>query len=81
MTKSGATKADPKRHRRNLSLTQTSLNSIANIRQGTDAISDTEVIRRALKLYEAVVNSQGDGRNAELLIRTPGQPEKPLLLL
>ncbi len=56
-----------KKHRRNLVLPETSMARIRYLREQTDAETDTEVIRRALKVYERVVQLTEGGTQLQLL--------------
>ncbi len=44
--------------RRNVTLPESSIARISAIRQKTEATSDSEVIRRALRLYESLLESE-----------------------
>ena len=44
--------------RRNLTLPESSIARIAAIRNKTEAASDSEVVRRALRLYESLLESE-----------------------
>jgi Arc/MetJ-type ribon-helix-helix transcriptional regulator len=44
--------------RRNLSLPDTCIDRITAIREKTDAASDSEVVRRAIKLYEVILSDR-----------------------
>ena len=44
--------------RRNLTLPETSVARIAAIREQTEAASDSEVVRRALRLYESLLRAE-----------------------
>lgn len=44
--------------RRNLTLPETSIARIAAIREKTEAASDSEVVRRALRLYESLLKAE-----------------------
>ena len=50
--------------RRNVSLPANYLEKIATIREQTDAASDSEVIRRALRIYEGLLKD-----SVELIVR------------
>jgi Arc/MetJ-type ribon-helix-helix transcriptional regulator len=54
--------------RRNLTLPDSSIARIAAIRERTEAASDSEVVRRALRLYESLLKAEAtvqdkDGRS------------------
>jgi Arc/MetJ-type ribon-helix-helix transcriptional regulator len=50
------TASKPKR--RNLTLPDSSIARIASIRERTEAASDSEVVRRALRLYESLLKAE-----------------------
>lgn len=53
--------------RRNILLPAPSVNRLAELRRKTEATSDTEVLRNALRVYEQLVEDSEEGR--ELVIR------------
>lgn len=50
--------ASAKVKRRNVTLPDSSIARIAAIREKTEATSDSEVIRRALRLYESLLQAE-----------------------
>lgn len=50
--------ATAKVRRRNLTLPDSSIARIAAIREQTEAASDSEVVRRALRLYESLLKGE-----------------------
>lgn len=71
----------PVKERLNLALPTASMASIDNLQDMTDAATTSEVIRRAIKLYEAIVANQKAGK--QLVFRDPtGQADDcPLVVL
>jgi len=61
MQKGANAKSSGGKRRRNWSLPEATVQSIQSIRAQTDAGTDTEVIKRALKLYELAVKNQKAG--------------------
>jgi len=53
--------------RRNVVFTQRTIDRIASLREITEASTDTEVMRRALTLYEKIVNDVMAGTRIQLL--------------
>lgn len=51
--------------RRNLTLPDSSIARIAAIREKTEAASDSEVVRRALRLYESLLNGEAVVQDAK----------------
>lgn len=58
MQKGAGTKRASDKSRRNWSLPPATVQSIQSIRAQTDAGTDTEVIKRALRFYELAVQNQ-----------------------
>lgn len=67
------------RFRRSLTLAAASVATLDNIRGMSDAVSDAEIIRRALALYEMVVAKQASG--AHVVIRHPRDGDTPVIFL
>ena len=61
-TDDSAAKAVRKVHRVQLDLPKGSMDRLTNIKEMTDAASNAEVIRNAIRLYEAIVQETAAGR-------------------
>jgi hypothetical protein len=59
--------ASEKLVRRNILLPAPSVNRLAELRRRTEATSDTEVLRNALRVYEQLVEDAEEGK--ELVVR------------
>jgi hypothetical protein len=65
--------------RLNLDLSQSTRERLERLQEATEARSMTEVIGRALAVYEKLVNLEGEG--SELILRTKSGKELGLLLV
>lgn len=68
-----------KKHRRNWSFPDATVETINRIRESTDAGADVDVIKRALRIYEHVIMNQNDG--GRLILRDKDGKDIPFIIL
>lgn len=80
MPQATAVRAVPvKKHRKNWSLPDATVDTIRAIRERTDAATETEVIKRAVRIYDHILRNQDDG--GHLVLKDENGRDMPFMVV